>query len=227
MPPYSSPIPNTDLRRIRPGAPSPRAVPILAEMPREALQYCADIAVDHPASVTAETLRGVVRRIAAQKPCIVAVTSFEPRDGQSSFATGLARTAAQLGLRTILLDGNLSHRVHRPGLVAARTGWVDVLHGRARVSQSMAKDPRSRMLFMPAGSGDPRAAWTSGHLLAHLRRVSDFVVIDAASVAPGGELPLIARLSDALIVVTTRERARDTDRLCAAASIPAGLVVAG
>jgi len=222
MPPYSDPRP--DLRYIRPGAPRP--VRVLAEMPREALQYCAEIVVDHPKSATAETLRNVARRVAAQKPCIVAVTSFDPGDGQSSFATGLARTAAQFGLRTILLDGNLAHRVQRPGLVSARTGWVDVLHGRARVSQSVAKDPRSPMLFMPAGNGDPRAAWTSGHLLSHLRRVSDFVVIDTAPVAPGGELPLIARLSDALIVVAARDRAPDTERLCAAAAIPAALVVA-
>ncbi|HUO92773.1 MAG TPA: hypothetical protein VMU22_07620 [Rhizomicrobium sp.] len=221
---YSSPAP--DLRESPPSARAPRAVPVLAEMPRAALQYCADIAVNHPQSVTADTLRGIARRIAAQIPCIVAVTSFDPNDGQSSFSTGLARVAAQQGLRTILLDGNLTQRVARPGLVATRTGWVDVLRGKARLSQSMAKDPRSPMLFMPAGQGDPRAAWTSGQLFAHLRRVSDLAVIDAAPVAPGGELPLLARLSDALIVVAGREQVPDTGRLCATVTVPAALVVA-
>jgi Mrp family chromosome partitioning ATPase len=166
---------------------------------------------------------------------VVAVTSLDPRDGQSSFAAGLARATSQLGLRTILIDGNLrmpATAMHA-GLAAPRASWVDVLRGTARLSQSMQKDPRSPMLFMAgtAGGADPRAIWSSAaaaKLMAHLRRVSDIVIVDAVAIAPGGELPLIAGLSDALVVVTAARPGLEAalEHLKSTTTAPAGLVVA-
>jgi polysaccharide biosynthesis transport protein len=213
--------PNPDLRSA-----APRPIPVLAQMPRAAVQHSADIAVDYPMSPPAEMLRGIARRIAAQPPRIVAVTSLDPRDGQSSFAIGLARATAQLGLRTILLDGNLGPRAAK-----SRAGWIDVLRGKARLSQAMRKDPRSPMFYVAATAvADPRAVWSAQatyRLMAHLRRVSDVVVIDAAAITPGGELPLIARLSDALIVVTARHPRLDAalEHLRTTTAVPAALVV--
>jgi succinoglycan biosynthesis transport protein ExoP len=223
---------DTDLRTV---APARRPVPILAEMPSAAVQHCAQIAVDYPLSAPAQTLRGIALRVAARRPCVVAVTSLDPRDGQSSFAAGLARATSQLGLRTILIDGNLrmpATAMHA-GLAAPRASWVDVLRGTARLSQSMQKDPRSPMLFMAgtAGGADPRAIWSSAaaaKLMAHLRRVSDIVIVDAVAIAPGGELPLIAGLSDALVVVTAARPGLEAalEHLKSTTTAPAGLVVA-
>jgi len=226
------PAANPDLRHR---TPAPRPVPVLAEMSAAAVQHCAQIAVDYPMSAPAQTLRGVALRVAARRPCVIAVTSLDPRDGQSSFAMGLARATAQLGLRTILLDGNLRAPAvaTRAGLVAPKAGWVDVLRGTARLSQSMQRDPRSPMLFMAgsAGGTDPRAIWASaaaGRLMAHLRRVCDVVIVDAIAIAPGGELPLIAGLSDALVVVTAPHPGLQAalDHLKSTTTAPAGLVVA-
>jgi uncharacterized protein involved in exopolysaccharide biosynthesis/Mrp family chromosome partitioning ATPase len=215
--------------------PAPRAVPVLAEMPAAAIQHCAQIAVDYPMSAPGQALRGIAMRVAARRPCVIAVTSLDPRDGQSSFAAGLARATAQLGLRTILLDGNLRlpAAATQAGLVAPQASWVDVLRGTARLSQSMQKDPRSPMLFMAgtAGGVDPRAVWASApaaKLMAHLRRVCDIVIIDAVAIAPGGELPLIARLSDAVVVVTAPNPGLvgALAHLKASTTAPAGLVIA-
>lgn len=211
-----------------------RPVPVLAEMPAAAVQHCAQIAVDYPMSAPAQTLRGIAMRVATRKPCVVAVTSLDPRDGQSSFAAGLARVTAQLGLRTILLDGNLRTPAvaTRAGLVASQASWVDVLRGKARLSQSMQKDPRSPMLFVAgaAGGTDPRAIWSSSaaaRLMTHLRQACDVVIIDAVAIAPGGELPLIAGLSDALIVVTAPHPGLEAalNHLKSTTTAPAGLVV--
>jgi uncharacterized protein involved in exopolysaccharide biosynthesis/Mrp family chromosome partitioning ATPase len=223
----------TDMRGTT--APVRRPVPILAEMPSAAVQHSAQIAVDYPLSAPAQTLRGIALRVAAKRPCVIAVTSLDPRDGQSSFAAGLARATSQLGLKTILLDGNLRMpaTATHAGLVAPRANWVDVLRGTARLSQSMQKDPRSPMLFMAgtAGGTDPRAIWASAataKLMAHLRRVCDVIIVDAVAIAPGGELPLIAGLSDALVVVTAPHPGLQAalDHLKSTTTVPAGLVVA-
>ena len=221
---------SADLR----ATPARRPIPVLAEMPSAAVQHCAQIAVDYPMSAPAQTLRGIAMRVATRKPCVVAVTSLDPRDGQSSFAAGLARVTAQLGLRTILLDGNLRTPAvaTRAGLVAPQASWVDVLRGKARLSQSMQKDPRSPMLFMAgtAGGTDPRAIWSSqaaARLMAHLRQACDVVIVDAVAIVPGGELPLIAGLSDALVVVTAPHAGLEAalNHLKSTTSAPAGLVV--
>lgn len=210
------------------------ATPVLAELSAGAVLHAAEIAVDYPTSAPAQALRGLAMRIAANRPGIVAITSLDPREGQSNFAGGLARVASQMGLRVILLDGNLRAPVAAAQLgLAPRVGLVDVLRGAVKFSQSLQRDPRSTALLMsgvPSGA-DPHAVWASeamGRLVAHLRQVSDLVVIDAVPVVPGGELPLIARLSDALIVVTTARPGLKSalDHLSATTAVPVGLVLA-
>lgn len=63
--------------------------------------------------------------------------------------------------------------------------------------------------------------------MAHLRQVSDIVIVDAVAIAPGGELPLIARLSDAVVVVTAAHPGlvAALAHLKSTTTAPAGLVV--
>jgi uncharacterized protein involved in exopolysaccharide biosynthesis/Mrp family chromosome partitioning ATPase len=230
---------NPGMRRGEPLRPAPveqpRApAPVLAELSAAALLHAAAIAADYPVSPPAETLRGLAMRIAANRPGIVAVTSLDPREGQSSFAAGLARVASQMGLRVILLDGNLRAPAAAAQLgLVPRIGLVDVLKGAAKLSQSLQKDLRSTTLLLsgPPSDADPHAVWASeamSRLLGHLRRVSDIVIIDAVPIVPGNELPQIARLADAVIVVARAGAGVKPalDYFSAATAKPVGIVLA-
>jgi Mrp family chromosome partitioning ATPase len=182
-------------------------MPVLAELPTILASHCAELVVDQPIALPARNLRALVERIAQQGPRVVAVTSVGPREAQTSFSVGLARAASQLGLRVILLDGNVQRPTiaSRMGLASPRAGLLHVLNGAARLSQLMQKDSRSSALVLSAAApgAAPQAIWSSpavARMTAHLRRSADLVIIDAAQIAPGSELPLVARLADGVIV---------------------------
>jgi polysaccharide biosynthesis transport protein len=230
-----------DMRRGTPAAARPATVEkrrpppqVLAEMSASSLLHAAQIAADYPISPPAQTMRGLAMRIAANRPGIVAITSLDPRDGQSSFAAGLARVTSQMGLRVILLDGNLRAPAAAAQLgLVPRVGLVDVLRGAAKFSQCLQKDPRSTALLLSGAPSrtDPQAVWASAAMtrfVAHLRRVSDIVIIDAVPIVPGSELPSIAKLSDAVIVVAAAGAGLKPalDYLTASTAVPVGIVLA-
>lgn len=201
------------------------AAPLLADIPQSALPYVANLVVDHPTSPAAQMLRALVQRVAPasdpRRPKLVTLSSNGIGAGQTSLSIGLARAAAQLGLRTILVEGNLrSPAVEKfAGLSPAALGIAEILRGRAKLSQVLRKDPRSGVLILPVAQryADPEAIWAlpaMQQLLAHLRQVCDLVVIDAAPVS--GQ-PHFVRLSDALILVGQRGEGLQMtiERLCA------------
>jgi succinoglycan biosynthesis transport protein ExoP len=216
-----------------------RGVPVLARFSGMLSSRSADFIADQPNSPFARAMRTLAQRVVGSRytvaPKIIAVTSVNPRDGQTAVAVNLARAASQFGLRVLLVDGNLqapaigsATRLPVPG-----AGMVEVLSGTARLSQSLVKDPRSNVLILSVVRryADPRAIWASPamqRLMAHLRQVSDLVIVDAAPMANAHELPWVARLSDALIVVAAgAPRAALTaalDHLDAIAAPPVGIV---
>ena len=76
------------------------------DLPRRDRQL-ADMVVDQPWSIVAETTRGVLYRlqtIPAKAPKVVLVTSPQPKDGKSSLTAALARTAAEDGMRCLVIE---------------------------------------------------------------------------------------------------------------------------
>lgn len=214
-----------------------RGVPVLAEVAGAA--RAADLVIEQPYGAAAQALRGLAGRLARARgrARVVAVTSLDPRDGQTAVALGLARSAAQAGARVILLDANLRApaAARCAGLAAASAGMVEVVAGAAPLGRSLQRDPRSGVLIL---SGPPRPAprdlWSSAavaRFAAYLRQNADLVVIDAAALAPASELPQIARLADALIVVAAWDGGprpglgAALDHLKGATRAPAGLVL--
>lgn len=210
--------------------------PVLAQLTGAAAPFAANLVNDHPGAPLSHAARALAQRIAASGARVVAVTSLDPRDGQTAVAIALARAAAQLKRRTILVDGNLRAPAvsFHTGLPVAAVGLGDVLNGTARLSQALQPD-RSGAFFLcsPQRSANPQATWTSeamAKLFAHLKQGSDLVVVDAAALAPGSELPAIARLCDALLVVAAGPRpdlATALAHLAAAAPQPTGIVLTG
>lgn len=187
-----------------------RGVPVLAQISGVFVARAADYAADQPASPFAQAMRTLAQRIMrSPAPKIVTVTSIYPQDGQTAVTINLARAAAQLGLRVLLVEGNLQAPTLGAAarLAAPQAGLLELLSGKARLSQALMRDPRSNALVLPVAQryADSRGVWASSamqRLMTHLRQVSDLVIVEAAPMSGAQELPFVARLSDALILVS-------------------------
>ncbi|MEI9995823.1 MAG: exopolysaccharide transport family protein [Rhizomicrobium sp.] len=205
--------------RPAPAPPQPafRAPAILAEVPGALAEGAADHIVDWPASPFSRAVGALLGRIAPTRPGsagrIVAVTTSEQEGAGPTVALALARAAAAAGIRTILVDGHLQHPVlTEAARVRAEGGMLDVLAGATTVNQALLRDPKSKALILAATRPprDPAAVLASpktAELFAHLRRISDLVIVAVPPVLASAEAPGFARLCDAVVMVARPEEA--------------------
>jgi succinoglycan biosynthesis transport protein ExoP len=138
---------------------------------------------------------------------IVTVTSSQSDEAGTTVALALARAASAAGLRTILVDGHLAQpMVARLTGAAGQAGLMEVLRGSASLNQALTRDPRSSTLTLgvtkpPRDAKAALAAPRTGELFAHLKGMSDLVVIAAPPVLSARETPYLTRLSDAVVMV--------------------------
>ncbi len=174
--------------------------------------------LDKPESAYAQA----VRALYAQLPLIDAghpartllVTSALPGEGKTSLATSLANCAAELQLRTILLELD----VRRPkvasemGLEPA-AGIAEVLEGTVPFEQAVRRDAQSGVDVLAAASGDanPSALLSSPRLASLLERVQaefDCVIIDTPPVLGVPDAKTLARVADAIVFVVRWDRTK-------------------
>jgi len=219
-----------------------RGLPVLAQVPDSAHAHAADQVTDRPYSHFAQAIDGLAATLASstgQGARVIAITSAEAGEGKTAIAVALARAAAQHGMRTVIVDGDL----HWPlvartlGFASVPRGALEVVTGAAPLSRSLFKDPRSAVLAL---SGTGRAANPAqvlasngmAQLIAHLRRTCDLVIIDAPPVLGSHEARFVPPLADAVMMVVRwngvprRAVDRAIGALAAMRSPPAGIVLA-
>jgi len=214
-----------------------RAIPVLAEIAGTASVRAADQIVDWPAAPFAQGIAALARRIAGPGgPKVLAITASVPGAGQSEIAAALARAAALMGQRVVIVDGNLC----RPAIARAMgvgpspSGLMDVLGGKATLSRALQKDTRSNAFVLspawrPRDSAQVLASPQMAGLIGHLRRTCDLVLIDAPPVLAAGEARFLTNLADAVAIVVRVDQtppeavAHAADAL---AAMPVGLVLA-
>jgi succinoglycan biosynthesis transport protein ExoP len=194
-------------------APQPafRAPPILADVPGALTTGAADHIIDWPGAPFSRAVNGLLERVASGAPQgsgrIVTVTSSQSDEAGTVVALALARAASNAGLRTILVDGHLAQpTVARLTGAAGQAGLMEVLRGSASLNQALTRDPRSNTLTLgvtkpPRDAKAALAAPRTGELFAHLKGMSDLVVIAAPPVLSARETPYLTRLSDAVVMV--------------------------
>lgn len=155
---------------------------------------------------------------APEKTMIIAVASALEGEGKTTVAAGLAQTAAQSGIKTLLVDGDW----HESGLrrmFGLETGnGNDSTTGRnGRVEQVVFTHPDTGMDIVPAMGG----AECSSHfarssefrsMLASARDHYDFIVVDTPAVNANSDACALANYADEIVFVikwndTSREKA--------------------
>jgi uncharacterized protein involved in exopolysaccharide biosynthesis/Mrp family chromosome partitioning ATPase len=203
-------MPSESMQR-RPKFDPLRGVAVVAELPNALAARAADRVVDQPMGYYGQQMRTLAQRIALSRsgypPKVIAITSAEPQEGKSTVALALARAAAQLGQRVVIIDGNLQAPAIAglAGLGAPQTGLLEALRGAVPLSRALANDARSgAFVLSPAQRfSDPRRVWASSEmarLVGHLRQNCDLVIVDSAPLSSAAT-PAILGYADAVLVV--------------------------
>lgn len=219
-----------------------RTAPVLAEIAGLGHPRAADLVVDWPTAPYARTVAQLAYNIAESAvrggPRAIVVTSPRAGEGATTFVVSLARAAAKMGRRVVVLDTNLSAPAAAPlaGCRSVPHGLTEVLTGRAPLSRSLIRDPKSGALLLAPSRprADPQRVLGSAQLaqlIVHLRRSCDLLFIVAPPVLASHGTPALARQADAVMLVARVDPNPRPDVALALASLaharrPVGMVLA-
>ncbi len=157
-----------------------------------------------------EALRGVclnVMHAYGAGPMVLTLTSPGPGDGKSFLAANLARTFAEGGQRTLLVDADIRRGVlHRRLGGVRRPGLSDFLRGEADIDGIVQTTAHPALALVGCGTrvhhapellGSP----AMGEVLARLRSAYGVVVVDTPPLAAGVDPLILATLTGNLVMV--------------------------
>ena len=163
---------------------------------------------------------------------VFTITSALSNEGKSFVSLNLAASLARLGNRVILVDADLrASSLHRSFNLVAMKGLIDYLNGAADLSGCLHETPIPGLWLVPAGGAIRAPAEAVGSqrmrdFLSEVRAMvpAPFVIIDTPAASAVPEPQILARLSDALVIVvaangTPRELVKQTIENAAGATI--------
>jgi capsular exopolysaccharide synthesis family protein len=145
-------------------------------------------------------------------PRAVVVTSAVGAEGKSTTACNLAITLALAGLRVALVEGDLRRpRVADYMGLEGSAGLTDVLIGRSQLQDVLQPWGDTALAVLPSGPLPPSPSELLGSrqmtdVLAHLRELTDFVVVDAPPLLPVTDAAILAHACDGAIMVVRHGR---------------------
>lgn len=172
----------------------------------------ADYLLDKPLSAFAEAIRALRTSIlfsrVGRNVGLIAVTSTLPGEGKTTTAVCLARSAAQAGQRTVIVDCDLRRRaVNRLFGIEPKAGLLEVLNGTSSLEQALYLDTASGAYALPLThtSFTPKDVFSSqamDDLFARLRLNFDLVILDTAPVLAVADTRILAVKADTVVFLT-------------------------
>jgi capsular exopolysaccharide synthesis family protein len=168
--------------------------------------------IEGPHSPVSETLRGIrvaLKSLAADPDVtqVVLVTSAEPSEGKTSFASAMAAIAARDGQRVLVVDSDLRRpRFHRMFRSEPGPALQDVLRGGKGWTDAIRTDPESGAHCLTAHerTDSPVSLLSSGHwdiFLNEARKVYDLIILDSPPVIQVADALTLADYADTTIFI--------------------------
>jgi exopolysaccharide transport family protein len=169
-------------------------------------------ALEEPTSLFAESVRAV--RLAVQRSArgragsMVMISSSIDGEGKSTLAASLALSLAAVGIRTLLVDGDLRNpELSRSFCPQAKFGLVEAAVRHVPLQQAVLFDRQCGFAILPA---PPRARASyinefvfsdaMHNLLDHLRNQFDFVIVDSPPLSPLVDARALAEQADGIVM---------------------------
>jgi capsular exopolysaccharide synthesis family protein len=175
-------------------------------------------AITQPMSQFAEAVRSI--RFALQHAArirttqVICVTSALGGEGKSTLAANLALSLAAVGVKTLLVEGDLRNpqlsRLLCPGV---RSGLLEVALAGMPLHQAILVDPESNLAFLPAPLPKDVALLTEfassegmSDVLKELRNHFDVILVDAPPLLPLIDGRALAEQADSVILAVRWDR---------------------
>jgi len=147
---------------------------------------------------------------------IVGITSALPNEGKSTITAALAQIIAHAGKRVIMVDCDLRNPSLSTNLAPnAGAGIVDVLSGARSLEETIWRDPKTNLVFLPSAKRTPvfhtseiLSSEQTGKLFDKLRGSYDYVIVDLPPLAPIVDVRATTPLIDCFILVIEWGRTR-------------------
>lgn len=155
------------------------------------------------------------------RPRVLVVTSADTMEGKTTVASNLAITLAKIGRNVLLIDGD----IRKPALhdifeIDNSTGLVDCLLSDRDIPGSFIRQtPIPNLSVLPSGpSADANAnllfSPDLATLIANWKRQYDMVIIDTPPMLRMPDARLLARVSDAVVLVVRAGQTSRDGALC-------------
>jgi len=140
-------------------------------------------------------------------PKVVMMTSTIPGEGKTTIAMTVATSAAQSGLKALLIDADLRHpSASRQFKAEKARGLVEYLVGDNDLSKIIIFDEKLRLWLLPAGGKTQNPPDLLGSerfksLIAALREKFDMIVIDTPPIGPVVDPLIVSHVADKVVFV--------------------------
>lgn len=138
---------------------------------------------------------------------ITTITSAGPGEGKSFLSSNLAKSFADSGHRTLLIDGDIRRGLlHRTLGVPRRPGLLDYLSGTASLEQVVRSLPAQGIDFISCGTrlaGGPEllASAAMAQMLMGLRSKYSVIIVDSPPLGAGVDPLVLASLCGSMVMV--------------------------
>lgn len=195
---------------------------ILGALPHLSMRRGQVDAKDREQAVEAfRTIRlGLLYAYGSAGPTMLTVSSPAPGDGKSFVTSNLALSFAELGRKTVVIDGDTRKGVqHRLLGVDRRPGLTDYLIGSSALDEVIRPTSHPNLFVIPLGSlaqGSPEllVGAPMQELLAHLKGEFDVVLVDSPPLGAAADPIMLGSLTGSMVLVL-RNAATDSDHAAA------------
>jgi Mrp family chromosome partitioning ATPase/capsular polysaccharide biosynthesis protein len=167
--------------------------------------------IDHPLSIFTETLRSVKvaldQALGDRSLKVIGVVSAFPNEGKTTVAKNFASLLADIGARTVLIDGDLrSAGLTKAIALGADAGILEAIQGKRSVQALLLTEPESGLCVLPAVIKEPVHHPTEVlsqmcNVVLEAGKACDYIVIDLPPMALVADTRAVASLCDAFLFV--------------------------